>query len=465
MEKKSYISKFSLSLSLALILSLCFFSSCSLSLRNVEHETETESETAAPLTPETEKIPEKSDNPPESRIEFDKEFMENNIILSAEADMWVRRYEEKHGEGTADEIILTPAEIGDYNRGIANSCPTVVDMTEVPEKYTGEEILAMIKKYPMPVGDKFDRNSGHIKPEKKAEIIENTAPESIESEVEVRLGVVTDRCDLKGFPTRLGFYEQNDPNFYYSAIQETELVAGFPVFILHESRDGEFLFVQSYYYAGWVEKSKIAETDRETYLAFAHPEKYITVTDPAVTVDGATLSMGCRLPYVSEDEENFHALLPKSNDGKLETAEVSILKANSTYGFLPYTMKNYYNQAFKYLGTMYGWGGADGGVDCSGFVCSVFRSFGIYLPRNAGEQEKYSGGEAVELGGLSPADMSSRLSKITRPATIHRKGHVMLYLGEYEGAQYIIHSPQGGESVCQTQLILPGNLTNACVIH
>ncbi len=474
MEEKSLIKKISSAFvfTAVLFLCLCFFSSCSISLRDVKPETEpaeteTETERETETSPETEK-PETSENPgnipPEKPIEYEEGITESEIILSTEANMWVERYNQKYGDGRADEVILSKSEIEEYNCGIIDNCPTVTDMTEVPDTIPGSDILNMIKKYPMPVGDKFNRHGEYIRPEEKNKIIENTAPDSVEGDVNVRLGIVADRCDLKGFPTHHGFYEENDPHFYYSAIQETELVTGFPVFILHESRDGEFLFVQSYYYAGWVEKSKIAEADKETYLAFAEPEKYITITEPTVVINGTTLSMGCKLPYVSEDGDSFHALLPKSTDG-LEPNEVSIPKTAAYYGSLPYTMKNYYNQAFKYLGTMYGWGGADGGVDCSGFVCSVFRSFGIYLPRNAGEQAKYSGGEAVELDGLSPEDMSFRLSKISHPASVHRKGHVMLYLGEFDGVQYIIHSPQGGEAVCETRLSLPGGLTVARVIH
>ncbi len=193
--------------------------------------------------------------------------------------------------------------------------------------------------------------------------------------------------------------------------------------------------------------------------------KYVTITEPKVEADGVTLSMGCRLPCASDEGEFYCAVLPKPVDGKLTTVEVDIAKTDAAYMSLPYTMANYYNQAFKYLGTMYGWGGADGGVDCSGFVCSVFRSFGIYLPRNTGEMSKHSCGENITLEGLSASEMSARLDKVYGPAAVHRKGHVMLYLGKIDGRHVIIHSPQGGEAVCEARLSLPGGLTNVQVIH
>ncbi len=241
---------------LAIVLGMCFFPSCSISLREVSRETDSGvSET---------KKPDKDDKHsyilPKKIIEYEGEMSKTKLV--EEADMWVKRYNMTYGEGKADEIILTPEQIAELNGRIIKSSPTVTDMTLPPEKIPGKDVIAMMKKYALPAGDKFNKRGERITPEEKSRIINNAAMDLVGEEVEVRLGIVTDLCDLRGFPTTLDFYSAEDPNHYYSAIQETELVTGFPVFILHESRDGEFLFVQSYYYAGWVEKSKTAECDR-----------------------------------------------------------------------------------------------------------------------------------------------------------------------------------------------------------
>ena len=386
--------------------------------------------------------------------------MENNRSISEDALKWVGLYEKKHGEGSVDKVIMTPTEIAEYNKNIVENCPTVYDMTLPPSKISGNEVLKMINKYSMPSGDKYDRHGNHIKEDKRGDIDNNRNLNAISDTVEVKYGIITRRCDLKGFPTELGFYNKNDT--YYSSIQETELIVGFPVLILHVSADGEFIFVQSYYYAGWIPSSCAAETDFDEYLNYASPEKFITVTEPEVNVNGVTLSMGCVLPYISEDESYYYAMLPVK-DGQLVGEKVCINKTEACYGYMEYTMKNYYRQSFSFIGTLYGWGGSEGGVDCSGFVCAVFRSFGIYLPRNTGEQSKFNG-ESQNLSGLDSASAASVLSGVRYPASIHRKGHVMLYLGEEGGSHYIIHAPQGGERVCVTALTLPGNLTNICVI-
>lgn len=405
-----------------------------------------------------EKIQRDCENKSEASITYEEYYMEKGKIISEDAVRWTELYEKKYGEGSADKIIMSSSEIAEYNKNIAKNCPTVFDMTSPPERMSGNEVREMIHRYSMPQGEKYDRHGNHIKDEKRRDIDKNRNLEAIGDTVEVKYGIITKRCDLKGFPTELGFYNQNDT--YYSSIQETELIVGFPVLILHESADGEFVFVRSYYYAGWIPSSCAAEWDFAGYMEYASPEKFITITEPELNVNDVTLSMGCVLPYVSEDETYYYALLP-ADDGVRE--KVSINKSDACYGYMEYTMRNYYRQAFSFLGTMYGWGGSDGGVDCSGFVCAVFRSFGIYLPRNTGEQSKYNG-ESINLSGLNASSAASVLSDTDTPASVHRKGHVMLYLGEDGGSHYIIHAPQGGERVCVTKLSLPGELTNLCLI-
>ena len=153
--------------------------------------------------------------------------------------------------------------------------------------------------------------------------------------------------------------------------------------------------------------------------------------------------MGVRLPCVDETEEDYIALLPmREAGGAYIRSQVNIPKTDAWPGYLPYTMRNYYAQAFSYLGTMYGWGGADGGIDCSGFVCAVFRTFGIMLPRNTTEQKDYAG-TVDYTESYSPADTDALLSGLKTPAALFRPGHVMLYLGK--GADGVLknHLPKG----------------------
>lgn len=86
--------------------------------------------------------------------------------------------------------------------------------------------------------------------------------------------------------------------------------------------------------------------------------------------------------------------------------------------------------AKQFLGNPYVWGGTSltKGADCSGFVLSVYKKFGVSLPHHSGSQANY--GTKISAGDLQPGDLifygNSR-------GTIN---HVALYIG---GGQ-VIHA-------------------------
>lgn len=94
--------------------------------------------------------------------------------------------------------------------------------------------------------------------------------------------------------------------------------------------------------------------------------------------------------------------------------------------------------AKNYIGLPYVWGGTSltSGADCSGFVQSVYKHFGIELPRVTYDQ--IGEGKAVGMKGLRPGDLVFF-------DTSSREGpdHVGIYLGNGK----MIHTPRPGKSV------------------
>lgn len=95
---------------------------------------------------------------------------------------------------------------------------------------------------------------------------------------------------------------------------------------------------------------------------------------------------------------------------------------NSTSGTSGETTKSLGQQiadyAMKFIGNPYVYGGTSltNGTDCSGFVQSVYKHFGISLPRTSGEQGK--SGRAVDgLSNAKPGDL------------IWYSGHIGIYIG------------------------------------
>ncbi len=109
----------------------------------------------------------------------------------------------------------------------------------------------------------------------------------------------------------------------------------------------------------------------------------------------------------------------------------------------PITRRALYEKAFSYLDTPYGWGGKDGGRDCSRFLMDTFGAFGLRLPRPSGSQAN-AGSMTIDVSKVEAED--ERLSLIDAAdargfVLLHFPGHIMLYLGRNaEGRPMAIHA-------------------------
>lgn len=76
------------------------------------------------------------------------------------------------------------------------------------------------------------------------------------------------------------------------------------------------------------------------------------------------------------------------------------------------------NYALQFVGNPYVYGGTSltNGADCSGFVMSVYKNFGIRLPRTSSEQGQ-CGTNVGGIGNARPGDL------------VHYSGHIGIYIG------------------------------------
>lgn len=135
--------------------------------------------------------------------------------------------------------------------------------------------------------------------------------------------------------------------------------------------------------------------------------------------------------YVSLHKEYDQAISLKSQE-ITSTLKVSNESVSSKIDSLRDNIVSY---AMKFLGNPYVWGGTSltRGADCSGFTQSVFKDFGIRIPRTSRTQA--TGGKRVSLSNLQPGD----LIFYTRQGRIN---HVALYIGN--GKVIGARSPRNG---------------------
>ncbi len=384
---------------------------------------------------------------------------------SEEAALWIKNYEKIHGEGTASQVILDLEKIKGENSAMESLAEYIVDVknfeksNDITETQLRSWLSAEISYSPC-----YKENGIRFSKEEISEIYENRNIGAVGTFVKKR-GIATGRADMRTVPCSEIVLKAPD-NMPYDRIQETEIIVGMPLWVLHESLDNEFYYVQSYYYRGWVKKSDVAVTDNEElWNYFVRPDNFAVVADPIVKFDEKNIDMGVVLPIEGEEQKVFKITLPeRTANGELAKKSATIDKTKAHKGFIPYTMANYYTQAFKYIGTIYGWGGMNNGVDCSSFVCAVMRSFGFEMPRNTSQQSKIMC-EPVDLKALSLKEREDLFVELDSPAALFNPGHVRLVLGEKDGKYYVIHAPSAGKLVCVAEFTpIDENLTYLSII-
>jgi cell wall-associated NlpC family hydrolase len=171
--------------------------------------------------------------------------------------------------------------------------------------------------------------------------------------------------------------------------------------------------------------------------------------------------MGVRLPLADPDTlsqnvdgQNPHAshavrLPVRSENGELGFRTALIARSQDiSLGYLPFTRRNIIQQAFKFLGERYGWGHSYNARDCTGLVSEVYRTVGIFLPRNSSQQGNSPIGENIRF---APDDSAEEKLKTLTSADVgdllYSTGHVMLYLGTMDGQPYVIHDLSGSGGV------------------
>ena len=330
-------------------------------------------------------------------------------------------------------LLMDRAQIHALNTAISQKMGGPI--TDETAPMTAEKLKSELSRYQMKRALYHD---GRLMTEKEKKELISCAYGRIPSVIPLRYGVTVKRTDLKSFPTGMRAYSApTDRDF--DVFQETAVDPAVPVLIYHEDATGRFLFVRAYFYRGWVPKESVAETDRATWLTYAAPKEKAVVTNRVLTLgkgkDTALYQMGSSLPL-----EKGHLLLPmRDQAGRLVIQKEKARFDDSLHkGPLPYTEENLLILARRHLGAPYGWGGRKESVDCSALTQDVYRSMGIELPRNSGEQARTTPG--VSFQGLSRKARLSLLKTLPVGSLLYMPGHIMIYSGEKNGIPMVIHA-------------------------
>lgn len=260
-----------------------------------------------------------------------------------------------------------------------------------------------------------------------------------------QFGVVIKPTFIRILPTIRPFYETPD-DFPFDQLQFSEIKPNEPIRILHATKDGAWLYIETSYANGWVEPDAVRFADESFQKRLIHSEQVVVVRDFAViqAEQGNVLpqpKIGTLYPLVKEEPDHWLVDVAVAGDDQHAALKrARIAKSNASrhpLSFSPETVTVIGNELLK---TPYGWGELYRNRDCSATTRDFFLAFGIWLPRNSLKQ--ITSGPFVPLANLSSADKEKRIREQGIPfrTLLHQKGHIMLYVGLHDGKPIILHT-------------------------
>lgn len=374
-------------------------------------------------------------------------------------ELWIQNL---RGEGG---LIATPEQIRDFNAKNAQRAESLVDLESYPARWGRAELTEVIQKLSKPhAGPRF-KDGQPVGAEYFAHLATNLGIESLPETSEVRYGLVVQRSSMRNFPTDDRIFSEQGA-YELDRFMESTAYVGEPIIVLAESTDKKWVLGQVANYLAWIKAEAVAVGSKETVFGYADRGDFLVVTaketrtnfDPLdATLSEVPLYMGMRIPLATAAEipatvdgqppnGNYVLKLPVRRDGGGLEIKLALLSrsADVHVGYLPMTRENIIRQAFKLQGTRYGWGGSFHGVDCSSTIMEVYKSFGVLLPRNSGDQANKTVGQAYPLPrGASFEERGRILDRAKVGAALWLPGHIMLYLGKYRGEHFVIHAFTG----------------------
>lgn len=162
-------------------------------------------------------------------------------------------------------------------------------------------------------------------------------------------------------------------------------------------------------YPGWIRTSHLVPPAKARAFAAARQLAVVRVARAAVysemhmgssTVMQATL--GARFAALGRTAGFVHVALPDGDTGYVREESVAAYYRDGMPPRRP--VQDIIDTAMQLVGAPYLWGGmSTDGVDCSGFVYTVYYVNGVALPRDASDQYKI--GASVARPGLIPGDL------------------------------------------------------------
>jgi cell wall-associated NlpC family hydrolase len=211
------------------------------------------------------------------------------------------------------------------------------------------------------------------------DVLNNLGIKDIEDRIEVlpskRLGDKT-----FGVVKAISALTWAEPN--EKSMPTTQCIYGDVILLLDRDEQGFYLSLSAGGYIGFIKEDAVTAMTKSEAQRFIWGKRAVFQKDSGST-ETLYIPMGAKLRLVSAKGDRCAVLLPNGSQGEVPRSFVSIKDPAKSADFAERVLE----RARRFLGSPYVFGGTvTQGADCSGFVQTVFRTVGIYLPRDAKQQ-------------------------------------------------------------------------------
>jgi hypothetical protein len=342
---------------------------------------------------------------------------------------------ERLASNELDRVLMTPRSIDGLNTRNQANAAAFQDVTRagfVNEERHKSEIL-----------ERFEWLRKRLETGKyvasPTDMLTHAIARASEATVSNEIRLIHQETTLYCIPSRDGLYTLPiDKDFnrnHCSGLHPGEMAR-----MLRITSDG-WSYVHVGHSVGWVRTKTLTPSVslKEALHYKNHSPRAVVMSDRLTIDDTNTLRWGTHVPLLSVDAtEGFRILAPTADGIK---AFVVPPTASLRQGPLPLTRRNVFTLAMAMQDAPYGWGGRQGGRDCSRFLLDLFGAFGLQFGRHSAAQST-AGHYTVELTGLTPAEKQLAIRKATERGLVllYMPGHIMLYVGETDDDVFAISS-------------------------
>ena len=271
-----------------------------------------------------------------------------------------------------------------------------------------------------------------------------------------RYGMTLHFSALRNFPTHKPLFR--DPNkagegFPFDYLQNSAIHANEPIFISHYSNDRAWVYVYTSYASGWLPSHTIAFMNKKERKRWKKAKPVYLLNEKVALTDteGHFLfysRVGMRLSYIKKRGLYTYArAVAPGAFNKPTFVTVRFKHADVATKPLYLNQKNLTKITAGVMKSNYGWGGLYEERDCSSTLRDIYAPFGIWVPRNSRQQSRI--GKVIKFGDINTTAKEAMIKERAIPfeTFLHRKGHIMLYLGTYDDNIMILHNMWGIKTV------------------